>query len=283
MIPKKEFKVNHFITLRLENDKTNIYVNNQFFSQCKFLSLNINYENISPLNDIKSIDEIYELQQQSPKKNLNKKYSIPPTVKFWAHCSNFQVWVENNYNTHLLHHKLAFPLLYKLTKLGDPITKHVLEKEIMRRYLYGNSTVRIYLVIEGYLEYISSNKKIFRRILQISREDQLLELIRYAKEEDFQILLKKPDSNFLQVILNFPKALINVNWSAIEEWEILFHSSLKMKRRLKKILIKIVESSDSKIFGNLVKLRWLENLKSKDLIKIIEKKKLILFKKYLML
>ncbi|KKL78605.1 hypothetical protein LCGC14_2023170 [marine sediment metagenome] len=35
------FQVNELITLKLEKNKTNIYVNNKLFKQCKFLLLEI--------------------------------------------------------------------------------------------------------------------------------------------------------------------------------------------------------------------------------------------------
>lgn len=35
----REFKVNEYITLKLEGGKTNIYVKGQLFNQCKFYCL----------------------------------------------------------------------------------------------------------------------------------------------------------------------------------------------------------------------------------------------------
>ncbi len=109
----------------------------------------------------------------------------------------------------MLYSNLAFPLLYRLTKLGDPIAKKVLKEEIAKRYLSGSSIVQAYLIREGYLRYLASYKRLFRRILKACNEEQLEKLIRYSKKEDFQILLKNPDSNFLQKMLNFPRFLIN--------------------------------------------------------------------------
>jgi len=37
----KEFKVNDYIKLKLENGRTNIYVKNRVFRQCMYLLLNI--------------------------------------------------------------------------------------------------------------------------------------------------------------------------------------------------------------------------------------------------
>ncbi|MFW9999536.1 MAG: hypothetical protein ACFE9Q_06635 [Candidatus Hodarchaeota archaeon] len=49
---EKEFHVNEFLTLKLENDKTNIYVGGALFRQCKFLMLNISVNELSSINDL---------------------------------------------------------------------------------------------------------------------------------------------------------------------------------------------------------------------------------------
>ncbi len=42
----KEFNVNEYITLKLEDGRTNIYIKGELFRQCKFLLLNIPVEEI---------------------------------------------------------------------------------------------------------------------------------------------------------------------------------------------------------------------------------------------
>ena len=61
----KEFKVNDYITLKLENKKTNIYIKGELFRQCKFLLLNISVDKISTFDDIDSVDEIAERLDKS--------------------------------------------------------------------------------------------------------------------------------------------------------------------------------------------------------------------------
>ena len=56
-----EFKVNKYVTLRLEDKKSNIYIKGVLFQQCKFLLINIPVEEISPLANIDSIDDAAEL------------------------------------------------------------------------------------------------------------------------------------------------------------------------------------------------------------------------------
>jgi len=54
----KEFRVNKYITLKLENGKTIIYVNDKRFNQCKFLLLNISVNKISSFDEIGSTPTI---------------------------------------------------------------------------------------------------------------------------------------------------------------------------------------------------------------------------------
>ena len=57
----KEFKVNEYITLRLEDGRTFIYLKDERFLQCFRLFLNIPGEKISDYNQIDSIDEATEI------------------------------------------------------------------------------------------------------------------------------------------------------------------------------------------------------------------------------
>ena len=50
-----EFKINNYLSLRWEEGKTNIYVNNKLFRQCKYLLLNIAPDERKIYEDIKSI------------------------------------------------------------------------------------------------------------------------------------------------------------------------------------------------------------------------------------
>jgi len=132
-----EFKINEFITLKLENEETNIYIKDQLFNQCKNLLLNIPAENVSSLNEIKSIDEAAEKLgwTEDGQMGITEGYSITPETEFWAHCSNLQLWVESNYNSNLIHSNLAFPLLKELVEVADPITKRVFKEEIAKKFL----------------------------------------------------------------------------------------------------------------------------------------------------
>ncbi len=150
-----EFKINDLLKLKLENGKTSIYIKDSKIIQCKYLLLNSGKENNpnSTLNSKNiSVDEQAGTLDHSLELNKNNTIEIPPETEFWAHCSNLQAWVENSYDTQVLHTNLAFPLLRKLTKYGDKLAKKVLKTEIMKRFRSGNLNVMTFLVKEGYLD-----------------------------------------------------------------------------------------------------------------------------------
>lgn len=56
-----KFWVNDYITLKLENDKTIIYLNYEKLDVCKYLLLDIAIDEIKSLNELQSIDEAKRL------------------------------------------------------------------------------------------------------------------------------------------------------------------------------------------------------------------------------
>ena len=74
----KEFQVNKFITLKLENGKTEILVQNQKFRQCKFLLINIPIGNIEAYDEIESIDDAADKLDKSLEREENLQDIIPP-------------------------------------------------------------------------------------------------------------------------------------------------------------------------------------------------------------
>ena len=146
----KIFKANEFITLKLEDNSTILYLNEERFNQCFRLLLKIP---INCIRSIESVDEVFETPQIN-----SRKTEIDSSFEFWAHCSNIQAWIENNYDTRLLHKNLAFPLLKRLTEVGDTTAKQVFKEEIAKRLLSGYNTVILYLLNEGYLKYFEKEE-----------------------------------------------------------------------------------------------------------------------------
>ena len=152
---KNEFKINKFITVKQEKNRVNIYVNNERFSQCKYLLMNIPINQIQEFDEIDSIDEAAELLDHSLEEGAPQ---IPIETEFWGHCSNLQAWAENDYDTRLLHSNLAFPLLRELYELGDAQAKKAFKEEIAKRLTCGYEPIIHFLLIEGYLDYLSRDE-----------------------------------------------------------------------------------------------------------------------------
>ncbi len=150
---EKTFEINKLITLKLIGSKTTLFVQDEEFKHCKHLLLNIFKEDIENYRDVKSIDEFSENL-----KNFAETGQIDPKTEFWGHCSNLSAWVENDYNTDILHRNLAFPLLKILSKKGDKIAKQRFKEEIARRYKNGSYSVQAYLFEEGYLSFLSKEE-----------------------------------------------------------------------------------------------------------------------------
>lgn len=153
-----DYKVNKFLKLRLEGDKTYIYVKNQRFRQCMYLLMNIDVNKVEKYDMINSIDEAAENLDRTMEGNDSVRREITPKVEFWGHCSNIQAWAENDYDTRLLHRNLAFPLLKRLMLAGDPVAKRVFKEEIAIRLTSKHPTVVSYLLHQGYLKYLNRNE-----------------------------------------------------------------------------------------------------------------------------
>ncbi len=178
----KEFQINKFLKLRLENGKTNIYIKGKLFRQCKFLLINIDNNNIESFEDIASIDEAESRLDQSLEEEALEDYAILPEEEFWAHCSNLEAWAIYKYDTRLLHRTLAFPMLKVLTDVGDQVAKAVFEEEIIKRFESGHPTIVQYLIGMGYVrKYVK--EKLIETLLESEVVSILKNLEKYSKTE----------------------------------------------------------------------------------------------------
>ncbi len=146
-VVKKSFRISDVLELKLKNNKTNIYVNGKLFNQCKNIIFNILKEDVQVYDSIDSIDEaagvaleIEELYGKESRENF-----ILPLDEFWGHCSNLKAWVENDYDTRLLHSNLAFPLLRKLGEF-DEKAKNRFSEELVKRWNSGYEPVQEYII-----------------------------------------------------------------------------------------------------------------------------------------
>lgn len=69
----------------------------------------------------------------------------PPEEEFRGPCSNLAPWVENDYDTRLLHSSLAFPFLKELADHGDARAMEKFKEEVFARLCSGYPPVLSYL------------------------------------------------------------------------------------------------------------------------------------------
>jgi len=150
--PSIKFKLNDFLTVRFESNKTVIYVKGEPFKICKYLLMNIPSSEVCDYDSIDQASEFYNKQLEN--EITPQEVGLTPEEEFKGHCSNLQVWVENNYDMCLLHRNLAFPLLKKLSSVGDSIAQEVLAQEILERFKSGSTTVQLFLISGKYLQFL---------------------------------------------------------------------------------------------------------------------------------
>ena len=175
-----KFTINDFLELRLEDGKTNIYVNDELFIHCKYLLLNVPVNDIEISQECKSIDDAVEKLDNSFEFKDNIEIEVPPEVQFWGHCSNLQAWYENNYNCSLIHSNLAFPLLKQLTKSGDFLAGKVFKHEIAKRFEKGHLGIIQFFLYYGYLDFFNGEE--LELLLEVSTANLINNLTNQFKK-----------------------------------------------------------------------------------------------------
>lgn len=150
-----EFSINTHLSLKKIDNFIQIYVDNEPFDQCRYLLI-IDPQKHEDQEEIDSIDEAESLYSNDLESEITPEtLGITKEQEFWAHCSNLQAWAENEYDTRLLHSNLSFPLLKKLTEVGDVKASKVFKEEIAQRFVRGYIPVMTYLFKEKYLDYLT--------------------------------------------------------------------------------------------------------------------------------
>ncbi len=199
------FRINEYLELRLEDGRTNLYVDGIFYNYCKYLLLNIPVDKVESYDTIESIDEMEPYLDHSlePREDGEPEMNIAPHVEFWGHCSNLQVWYEYDYDSRLIHRNLAFWLLKELTEAGDAKACRAFKREIASRLESRYLPVTIYLLEEGYLEYLTYDEV---AAIKFDRIDTLYDLVaEYYELSDDGGVSYKID---LSVIYEYAKTLV---------------------------------------------------------------------------
>lgn len=167
--------INNHLDIRMINNEATIFVDDKEFKQCSFLLINLP-ENDPRINTIDSIDELAN-QKETRMFEGHKAYSslgMTPHEILQAHASNIIAWVENDYDTRILHSNLSFPLLKALANAGDVKAKRVLHGEIHDRIRTGVTSVQLSILLTCY-DVIDEENCLY--LARHGTEDVKLELI----------------------------------------------------------------------------------------------------------
>ena len=268
-----EKKINSYITLKLKNGQTHIYVNGKRFIQCIRLILNIPIHNVQLYDEIDSIDEAANLYSRHEYLNrfardfmlgrvANSSQAITPEQEFWGHCSNIQAWVEHNYDTRILMSNISFPLLRELAKAGDPTAIKVFKEEIALRLESGYPSVVQYLLNQGYIKFFTPAE--FKTVIEstelikgLSSHPTMLSYFLRSSSTKFPTILK----NILLQILKLPEGK-NVILSSLKISKTLrmrltrpyLRSNPKYLFTLKNALEKLFREADENIGEDILDL-----------------------------
>ena len=263
------FKANEFITLKLEDDKTNLYVLDKLFKQCMTLVLNIPTDNIMKFDTIHSIDDIEKFISLEEIEDNYNSHRINPEAEFQAHCSNITAWIENEYKTEILHRTIAFPLLKSLVDAGDSKAKKRFKEEIAYRFMQGNYTVKEYLILEGYIDYLTREE--FFSLFPFGTELAKIEKLLHGKfvlgeypTKKLWLLQANPESKYIfsdhALMLGIENYRLSTSkWNrilnilgSIKSLEMLHLRNNKLER-LPKNISKLKHLKSLNLFGNKIK------------------------------
>ena len=168
-----------------ESGKTQIYFDNKPFLLCKGALISLDINDSTP-NSFDTIDELIEHLERENKVEIletrkegdqNSEFRITSQEEFFVHCSNLQAWFELNYDTAILDHRLAFPLLRELAWNGDKNAQKVYKEEIAKRFKTQQLTVALYLIVEGFLDILNPDEY---SLLSLQNNHQLRKALKTA-------------------------------------------------------------------------------------------------------
>ncbi|MFX0075992.1 MAG: leucine-rich repeat domain-containing protein [Candidatus Hermodarchaeota archaeon] len=158
--------------------------------------------NSHDFNELESIDEIlFEMREPS-------EVSIPPEMEFWGHCSNLQVWYENNYNSRLLDRNLSFPLLKKLNEVGDTQARIALKTEIMERVTDNRVGMFNWFLEEGYFRMFDEDE--LRSLFLNSIDYESIYLLEECLKNNFIMRIDTDYPNNVYVVENGKIIIIRI-------------------------------------------------------------------------
>lgn len=215
--PIKEFQVNEFISLKLVFSKTLIYVCDELFLTCQKVALSLVPSKFKEYSDFDDIDEIIDFYQS--KYDPKGEVMITPEEEFWAHSSNMQAWVDNNYNTCVLSKNISFPILTELSNREIPHFKILFKEELITRIRGGGIKTLLYFINEFYLNYLTE-QDLFDGLLLLE-EAEIIKNISQLIPLDYTLTTCLKDSRRFSSLRSENKLHFCIKEGHITELEIL--------------------------------------------------------------
>lgn len=246
----KEFKVNKYLALRLENRKTYIYIKGKRYVQCVRIELDLPKKDLEKINEIESLDGLGNVSSepllnnrvyQEKLETKEVEHSISPEEEFWGHCSNLQYWYESNYDSEILFYNIAFPLLKKLSRpeVGDPLAKKVFKEEICKKFKSSDPPVVIFLSTGGYLNYLEKDE-VEALLSHMEFKDELVHH-KFFRLAMMKIAMDTSSINAIKIISKYyPKILNNDNENVLLHYEKIYNIIEKMMVRLNLTIYSII-------------------------------------------
>lgn len=79
-----EFVINKYLSLKLENNKTNIYIKGIKYLNWKYILIDIPVENITKFENINSIDDVIETHDEAIINTKKKNYTFSAIGFNWS-------------------------------------------------------------------------------------------------------------------------------------------------------------------------------------------------------
>jgi Leucine-rich repeat (LRR) protein len=140
-----KYKLSKYLSIESFHNSVFLYVNGIKFVPYGYRSI-LNDEIIGDNEDISN----YVLDVSDNNTSVENKF---------VQCYKvLKLWIENDYNSHLFHFSLSFPLLKALYELSDPIANKVYKEEILNALTENQSQVCRFLIEEDYLNVLSKEE-----------------------------------------------------------------------------------------------------------------------------
>ena len=151
MSKKLFYKINEYTSLKLENGNINMYVENEFFRKCNFISLHLPKKHFDTSNILEK--KVKQSNQSILACEIN--LSLSQEEEFHEYCNRFRAWSEHKYDSRILPLYFVFPLMRKLVELKDSRARNTFKEEIVKKIVIGSNYDLYFLIFNNYLSFLN--------------------------------------------------------------------------------------------------------------------------------